>query len=546
MMFEGYRSRKENPSGTKKASISPGMPCSSSAYARTLAFLLFTFLVALPAAAAEANETSETVPVSETPPLGPATKDVCAVYFTGVGCPHCARSDPVILQDYLKEYPQLVVIEYEIYQQQENAPLLPQYDSLYSTGFGIPLIIFENDHIVGDTSIIKGAQELIEKDHSRCALLGKQVDFGSLDISSLPGKPKLWTDDRILIRTDESSHNTLLKALLTAENISSVFHNLDYKVEEPRTVPLSGSSVLFDNAIQLDGWLFQWNGEAVGTSRCPSCPSPTGWEICENGTKKRTNYKCGADTDYQCVPYIEIEQCKEEDVETKLTLAKLISLAAVDAINPCALAVLTLMLIAILTYNPKKKRNILLAGLAFTVSVFIMYMFYGLVIIKFFQLVQILTSVRIWMYKILGIVAILLGALNVKDFVKYKPGGVCTEMPISMRPKVKNIISGITSPKGAFVVGLFVTVFLLPCTIGPYVIAGGILSAYELIQTIPPLMLYNLIFVLPMFAITLMVYAGFAKVEDVSGWKEKNIRYLHLIAGVIMFGLGLAMLFGWV
>ncbi|GAG48195.1 unnamed protein product, partial [marine sediment metagenome] len=48
----------------------------------------------------------------------------------------------------------------------------------------------------------------------------------------------------------------------------------------------------------------------------------------------------------------------------ELTLLQITSLAAIDAVNPCALAVLTLMLIAILTYNPKKKINILLAGFA--------------------------------------------------------------------------------------------------------------------------------------------------------------------------------------
>jgi len=229
-----------------------------------------------------------------------------------------------------------------------------------------------------------------------------------------------------------------------------------------------------------------------------------------------------------------------------LSMAKIISLAAVDAVNPCALAVLTLMLIAILTYNPKDKRNVLLAGLAFTTSVYVLYMFYGLVIIRFFQLVQMLTSVRIWLYKILGLIAIILGILNVKDFFKYKPGGLMTEMPLSWRPKLKKLIGGITSPKGAFTVGAFVTIFLLPCTIGPYVIAGGILSAMDLLKTIPWLLIYNLIFVSPMIVITLLVYAGIARVEDVSGWKDKNIKYLHLTAGTIMFCLGIAMIGGWV
>ncbi|OQX50765.1 MAG: hypothetical protein B5M53_11810, partial [Candidatus Cloacimonas sp. 4484_209] len=199
------------------------------------------------------------------------------------------------------------------------------------------------------------------------------------------------------------------------------------------------------------------------------------------------------------------------------------------------------MLIAIITYNPKNKKNILLAGGAFSLSVFIMYLIYGLVIIRFFQIIQALTSIRLTLYKILGGVAIILGILNIKDFFYYKPGGLGTEMPMSLRPKVKRIISGITSPKGAFSVGLFVTVFLLPCTIGPYIVAGGILSAYELLAVLPWLLIYNLIFILPMVAITLLVYGGISTVENVSKWKDKNIRYLHFVAGTIIFLLGLAM-----
>lgn len=197
-------------------------------------------------------------------------------------------------------------------------------------------------------------------------------------------------------------------------------------------------------------------------------------------------------------------------------------------------------------YNPESKRNVLLTGLGFTVSVFVMYLVYGLIIIRFFQVIQTLKSVRLVLYKVLGVAAIGLGILNVKDFIRYKPGGFATEMPMFLRPTAKKVISGVTSPKGAFVVGAFVTVFLLPCTIGPYVIAGGILSPMELLKTIPWLFIYNFVFVLPMLAITVIVYIGMASVENVSEWKDRNIRYLHLVAGVIIFLLGVAMIMGWV
>lgn len=243
-------------------------------------------------------------------------------------------------------------------------------------------------------------------------------------------------------------------------------------------------------------------------------------------------------------------RCVEPEVlvceQPEFTLPKVISLALVDAVNPCTLAVLTLMLIAILTYNPKRRRDVLLAGLAFMVSVFILYLIYGFIIVKSFQFVSALTSIRLLLYKILGGVAMVLGILNIKDFIKYKPGGFLTEMPMFLRPKVKKIISGIASPRGAFLVGALVTLFLLPCTIGPYIICGGILSAFGILKSIPYLLLYNLVFILPMLAIVLVIYFGVAKIEDVSGWKARSIKYLHLIAGLIILGLGIAMLFGWV
>lgn len=228
-----------------------------------------------------------------------------------------------------------------------------------------------------------------------------------------------------------------------------------------------------------------------------------------------------------------------------LTIGKIVALATADAVNPCALAVLTLVLIAILTYNPKNKKRVLLAGLAFTAAVYILYIIYGLVIIQLFKsFVNIVAFVEPYLYKGLATLAIILGLLNIRDFIKYVPGGLATEMPMKLRPKVKKLISRITSPRGAFFAGTFVTLFLLPCTLGPYLIASGILSVLDFIRTIPWLLFYNVIFVLPMVAITLIIYAGISTVEKVSGWKEKNIRYLHLIAGIILTCLGIAMLVG--
>ena len=228
-----------------------------------------------------------------------------------------------------------------------------------------------------------------------------------------------------------------------------------------------------------------------------------------------------------------------------ITLSKVVGLAAVDAVNPCALAVLALMLMAIMSYS-KSRKKILLSGLSFTLAIFVGYMIYGVLLVKVFQIVQIITSIRLILYKILGGIAIILGLLQLKDSIKYKPGGFMTEMPISWRPKAKKLISNATGPKSSFFVGIFVTLFLLPCTMGPYLIMAGIMSFFELLKVFPWLILYNIIFVLPMIIITLLVYAGLSNIKDIKKWRDKKIRLLHFIESFILLGIGLGMFMGWV
>ena len=234
-------------------------------------------------------------------------------------------------------------------------------------------------------------------------------------------------------------------------------------------------------------------------------------------------------------------------ISETFTLGRITLLALADSVNPCAIAVLAMILISILIANPDKKRKILFSGLAFCLAVFIGYLAYGLIIIQFFKIfAEFLRENSQYVYNGLAILAILIGALNIKDFFYYKAGSFATEMPIFMRPKVKRIISNITSPKGAFIIGFIVTLFLLPCTIGPYIVASGLLSELGMLNAIPWLLYYNLIFILPMIIITLIVYFGLARVQDVAGWKEKNIRKLHLIAGILLVLVGLGILFGWI
>lgn len=186
-------------------------------------------------------------------------------------------------------------------------------------------------------------------------------------------------------------------------------------------------------------------------------------------------------------------------------------------------------------------RKALKAGLAFSLSIFISYFFMGLGLYKALSL----GGISDIFFKIVGWLAVILGLLNLKDYFWYGKG-VLMEVPLSWRPAMKGLIKSVTDPKGAFFIGFLVSLFLLPCTSGPYIVILGMLAKRVLdIKAISYLLLYNLIFVSPMVLISFAVYRGFDpnKAEEI---RQKRLRLLHLIAGVVMIGMGLIIVKGWI
>ncbi|MFH1959617.1 MAG: cytochrome c biogenesis protein CcdA [Patescibacteria group bacterium] len=222
-----------------------------------------------------------------------------------------------------------------------------------------------------------------------------------------------------------------------------------------------------------------------------------------------------------------------------LTLAAVIGASIVDAINPCAFAVLIILMSTILAAGDGKKA--LISGLAFASSIFISYFLMGLGLYKALEL----GGLSRVFFKTIGWIAIILGLLNLKDWLWYGKG-VLMEVPLSWRPKLKSLLRSVTNPVGAFGIGFVISLFLLPCTSGPYIVILGMLAnVVSQTKAIIYLIIYNLIFVLPMILISIAVYKGFdpGKAEEI---RQKRLKTLHLVAGVIMLIMGIMIISGWI
>jgi cytochrome c biogenesis protein CcdA len=246
--------------------------------------------------------------------------------------------------------------------------------------------------------------------------------------------------------------------------------------------------------------------------------------------------------------YCENEGCKEgvftqttylpiteRDVSAELTLTVLIGAAIVDSINPCTIAVMVILLGVIL--SSKGRKDTLLAGIAFAFTVFIMYLLMGLGILQAISSTELQSA----FYIVVTFAALILAILELRAYFRYRPGMLAIEMPMFLRPYTKKVMQGATSIPGVIVAAAACSLFLLPCSSGPYLMVLAMLAKSVSLQSIAYLVAYNLIFILPMILITLMIYLGKANAEDVHELKERYIREIHLISGLILLALFLMM-----
>lgn len=217
---------------------------------------------------------------------------------------------------------------------------------------------------------------------------------------------------------------------------------------------------------------------------------------------------------------------------SNLTIPLVVGAALVDSINPCAFAVLIILLSSMTII--KRDKTALKGGLLFAFGIFLSYFLMGLGIYKALASFQL----SLTLLKAVGVLALILGVWNLVDFAAYNKHIHPIEVPMSWRPKMKSIIRKATSPLGAFIIGMLISLFLVPCTSGPYLVIISMLSQkVTFVPAVFYLLLHNLIFVTPMVIITLLVYRGLDP-EKAENLRQKNIHRLHLIAGLILLAMG--------
>ena len=241
-----------------------------------------------------------------------------------------------------------------------------------------------------------------------------------------------------------------------------------------------------------------------------------------NGTASNTTIPSSA----ECLPPV-----------TQITPLLVIFSAAVDSINPCAFAVLIFLLISIVAIEDR--RRILMVGGVYISAVFMFYLLSGIGLFSVVHISGISTALSL-----LGAtVAVVLGIVNVVEVLRDRDEFILA-IPESKKELIEQYIGKASLP-AAFVLGILVGIFELPCTGGIYLAILGLMSReMTFMEGLPYLVLYNLIFVMPLILILLLVAYGISP-ERANTWRIKHRKSLRFIVGIAMIAIGAIIFFGW-
>lgn len=214
-----------------------------------------------------------------------------------------------------------------------------------------------------------------------------------------------------------------------------------------------------------------------------------------------------------------------------------ILLASLDAFNPCAFFVL-LFLLSLLTHQRQRSRMLLIGGVFVTFSGLLYFAFMA-AWLNIFMVVGNLA----WITAAAGVVAVLIGALNIKDYFAFKRGpslSISETRKAELFQRSRRLLQAERLPSmlvATVLLAIAANFYELLCTAGFPMVFTRLLTLREqgAGQHYLYLLLYNLIYVLPL----LLIVIGFVRTLGSHKLSEREGRLLKLLSGLMMLGLGI-------
>ena len=215
-------------------------------------------------------------------------------------------------------------------------------------------------------------------------------------------------------------------------------------------------------------------------------------------------------------------------------------IAGMDAFNPCAFFVL-LFLLSLLVHQSDRWRMALIGGVFVAFSGLMYFAFMA----AWLNLFLVLGSLP-WVTGAAGLLALLMGAVNVKDFVRFRQGlslSISDSGKATIFQRARRLLTAESLPAmlvATVVLAVSANFYELLCTAGFPMVFTRLLTLQDggAAQHYVYLALYNVIYVLPLLAIVI----AFVRTMGTRKLSEREGRLLKLLSGLMMLGLGALLL----
>lgn len=216
-------------------------------------------------------------------------------------------------------------------------------------------------------------------------------------------------------------------------------------------------------------------------------------------------------------------------------------IALLDGFNPCAMW--TLLFLISLLLGMKDRRRMWLLGIAFIASSAFVYFLFLSAWLNLFLFLGLVVWIRI----VIGLVALVTGGYNVWDYLVNKRGG-CNVMGDEKRQRIFEKIRNITQKRqfilalgGIMLLAFAVNIVELICSAGLPAIYTKILSLTNLSTW--EYYLYLLFYILVFMFDDLFIFITAMITLQAVGIQSRYSRCSHLVGGILMFIIGLFLLF---
>lgn len=217
-----------------------------------------------------------------------------------------------------------------------------------------------------------------------------------------------------------------------------------------------------------------------------------------------------------------------------------VMIAAVDAFNPCAFFVL-MFLMSLLAHARKRWRMAVIGGIFVLTSGFLYFAFMA----AWLNVFLLIGELR-WVTTTAALIAVSLAAVNIKDYFWFGRG-VSLSIPATAKSGLFARMRTLTVAEswpvlllGTVTLAVAANTYELLCTAGFPMLFTRVLTLRDLSPSTRYLYLalYNVVYVVPLLGIAtaFLITVGSRKLQEHEG------RTLKLLSGLMMLGLGLALL----